>query len=99
MKPASPAAADCLPVVLPADRRALVIEFPGIVGDDDRAPLRGKVGQTAAFLWSPRRAAVTALPIVMLDVIKMNVISAMKGMLKTSDCLGQGVVPDWRRNA
>jgi hypothetical protein len=47
----------------------------------------------SAFFMSPRRAAVTAEPMVALDVMRMNVMSAMKGMLKTSVRSGQGA--DW----
>ena len=49
-----------------------------------------KIRLRSAFLRSPSRAAVTAVPMVMLDVIRMKVMSAMNGMLKTSDCRGQG---------
>ena len=58
-----------------------------------------KISMRSAFLRSPSRAAVTAVPIVMLDVMRMKVMSAMKGMEKTSDCRGQGAGLAWRRNA
>ena len=45
------------------------------------------------------REAVTAAPMLMLEVIRMNVMSAMNGMLKTSDCLGQAWMEACRRKA
>ena len=42
---------------------------------------------------------MTAVPIVMLDVMRMKVMSAMNGMEKTSDCRGHGDGIAWRRNA
>ena len=44
-------------------------------------------------------AAPTAEPIAALEVIRMNVIKAMNGIEKTSDCLGHAVALDMRRNA
>ena len=58
-----------------------------------------KIRLRRAFLRSPSRAAVTAVPIVMLDVMRMKVMSAMNGMEKTSDCRGHGDGIEARRNA
>ena len=52
-----------------------------------------------AFLRSPSRAAVTADPMVALELMRMKVMSAMNGMLKTSGRFGQGAALDWRRKA
>jgi hypothetical protein len=46
---------------------------------------------------SPSRAAVTAVPIVMLEVIRMKVISAMNGMLKTFPVAGHVSCPAMRK--
>jgi hypothetical protein len=43
-----------------------------------------------AFLRSPRRAAVTAVPIVAEELIRMKVMRAMKGIEKTRLVSGQG---------
>ena len=53
----------------------------------------------SAFLRSPRRAAVTAVPMVALEVIRMNVMSAMNAMLNTTLRSGQGAGLAWRRKA
>ena len=52
-----------------------------------------------AFLPSPSRAAVTAVPIVMLDEMRMKVMSAMNQILNTSDWRGHGDWIDSRRKA
>jgi hypothetical protein len=62
-------------------------------------PMIVKISIRRAFFLSPRRAAVTAVPIVMLDVMRMKVMRAMNGMEKTSDCRGHGEGMASRRNA
>ena len=58
-----------------------------------------KTRLASVLLRSPRRAAVTAVPMVMLDVIRMKVMRAMKAMLNTWVRSGQGEGLAWRRKA
>ena len=56
-----------------------------------------RIRKRRAVLRSPSREAPTAVPMVALEVMRMKVMSAMKGMLNTVDRSGHGVRADMRR--
>ena len=60
-------------------------------------PAMVKIRFQRAFLRSPSRDAITAVAMNMLEVIRMKVISAMNGMLNTSERLGHGIGLAMRR--
>ena len=83
------------------EARALVDEvrpLVGLAGEEGGAAHDGDGRRcSSAFFGRPGAAAVTAEPMVALEVMRMKVMSAMNGMLKTSVRSGQGAALAWRR--